>query len=310
MLLAFIAVLSVNRAAAEVYYNIAHMTNTIHAVDWAIAEGANAVEFDLEFTTDGRPRRFYHGGPCDCSCICPWSMYYRCDWYPRFVCSALRQDSSRPCNAESSVEALLNHAAGKSEIALVYIDSKINDNTNNEDKQRAGRRIVQTLNTQLFSRGYGGYVIIGAFSRQHLSYVEAAVGEAALSPYSSKIFFSVELGSLNSFNAAYPVMRGLNTNRIVFGTGETSCSPRDHDLQNLATARTNKEQGTISMAYTWTDDAISTIRRDLTYVNGIITNYPSRVRDALRRTNKQLATQSSTIHPATPPRYFNPFSYF
>ena len=60
--------------ARDPFYIIAHMTNTIHAVDWAVAKGANAIEIDLEFKADGTPFRFIHspsGEACDCTCMCP-----------------------------------------------------------------------------------------------------------------------------------------------------------------------------------------------------------------------------------------------
>ena len=114
------------------------MANTMHAVDWAIQEGANAVEFDLEFSANGHLRRFYHGIPCDCTCMCPWIFSFLCS-NSRFICSALKRDVSIPCNAEASVTTLLPHAATKSEIALIYIDSKIHSRMNDQQKQEAGR---------------------------------------------------------------------------------------------------------------------------------------------------------------------------
>ena len=274
------------------------MTNTIHAVDWAIQEGANAVEFDLEFSATGQLRRFYHGTPCDCTCRCPSIFSFFCS-SSHFVCTALRRDSSNPCHAATPVITLLSHAARKSAIALVYIDSKIHDRMNTRQKQEAGRNVVRTLTDWLFDRGYGGNVIIGAFSRQHLPYVQAAAIEASSSPYRHKIFFSVELGAFNTFPESHAVMQSLPTRNIIFGTGASSCSPGAHSQTTLDEARINKDRGTISMAYTWTDDAISTIEHDLNYVQGIITNFPSTVRDVLQRTGRRLATQYSTIPAAT-----------
>lgn len=293
-----VALLLVYHAAAEEYYNIAHMANTIHAVDWAIQEGANAVEFDLEFYASGQLRRFYHGTRCDCTCRCPSIFSFLCS-NDRFVCKALRHDSSNPCNAEAPVNSLLAHTATKSAIALVYIDSKIQDRMTTRQKQAAGRNVVRTVTTQLFRRGYGGNVIIGAFKEEHLSYVQAAVSEVSSSPYKHKIFFALERGSLQTFPEWHALMQDLPTRNIIFGTGESSCSPRPHSQTTLDEARINKIYGTISMAYTWTDDAESTIEHNLNYVQGIITNFPSTVRDVLQRTGRQLATQSSTIPAAT-----------
>ena len=270
------------------------MVNTIHAVDWAIQEGANAVEFDLDFYTSGYLRRFYHGTRCDCTCRCPSFLSFLCS-NDRFVCKALRHDSSNPCNAEATVNSLLAHVATKSAIALVYIDSKIPDSMNTRQKQAAGRNVVRTLTNQLFLRGYGGNVIIGAFSNDHLPYLQAAVSEVSSSPYKRKIFFALELGSLQTFPEWHALMQDLPTRNIIFGTGQSSCSPWAHSQTTLDEARINKDYGTISMAYTWTDDAESTIEHNLNYVQGIITNFPSTVRDVLQRTGRQLATQSTTI---------------
>ena len=294
-------------AAGEEYYNIAHMTNTPHAVDWAIDQGANALELDLHFAKSGnmvRLDRFKHGGGCDCTCICPWPFWSSCS-DPAFVCTALRHDSSSPCDAEAPVQELLTHVAGKSEIALVYIDSKVDTNWNSNLQQQAGRKVVVAVTNWLFEQGYHGNVIIGAFKDERRPYLESAVHEASISQHRRKIFFSLELaasfffGAYNTFPESYAIMRYLDTNNIIFGTGASSCLSDDHSLTTLELARDNKNSGRISMAYTWTDDRLKTIRRDLRYVQGIITNYPSRVRDELRRAGKQLATQSSTIPAAT-----------
>lgn len=274
------------------------MANTKHAVDWAIQEGANAVEFDLEFSASGKLRRFYHGTPCDCTCRCPSIFSFLCS-NNRFVCKALRHDSSNPCHAEAPLNSLLSHVATKSEIALVYIDSKIHEKMNPQQKQVAGRSVVRTLTNQLFRRRYGGNVVIGAFSDDHLPYVQAAVSEVSSSPYKHKIFFALELGSLQTFPKWHTLMQELPNRNIIFGTGESSCSPRRHSQTTLNEARINKDLGTISMAYTWTNVATSTIKHNLNYVQGIITNYPSEVRDVLWRTGRQLATQSTTIPAAT-----------
>jgi hypothetical protein len=56
-------------AFAQGFYAIAHMTNTAAAVDWALGQGANGVEMDLQFDAAGKPTFFKHGGICDCTCI-------------------------------------------------------------------------------------------------------------------------------------------------------------------------------------------------------------------------------------------------
>ncbi len=55
---------------------VAHMTNTPGAVRWALEQGANGVELDLQFVDD-QPDRFQHSidfEPCDCTCLCPFGQ--------------------------------------------------------------------------------------------------------------------------------------------------------------------------------------------------------------------------------------------
>lgn len=54
----------------EGFYNIAHMTNNKESVKWAMEQGANAVEVDLQFRDDGTPYQFFHSSICDCVCMC------------------------------------------------------------------------------------------------------------------------------------------------------------------------------------------------------------------------------------------------
>ena len=53
------------------FYSIAHLTNNIFAVDWAVCEGANTLEIELQFKDDGTPSAFFHSSICDCCCMCP-----------------------------------------------------------------------------------------------------------------------------------------------------------------------------------------------------------------------------------------------
>ncbi len=51
-------------------YIVAHMVNGQSQIndDWVIP--ANAIESDLAFNSDGSPKEFYHGPPCDCFRTC------------------------------------------------------------------------------------------------------------------------------------------------------------------------------------------------------------------------------------------------
>ena len=284
-------------SAADVFYNIAHGTNSIGAVDWAISQGANAVELDLDFSRSGQPRAFNHGPYCDCFCRCPAPFTRLCLRDSRSVCYPLREDFTFPCLAEIAVDVLLPYVASRPEIALVYIDSKLEDN---DDLVSAGNDIIVTVENLLFDKGYLGKVIIGAFSFDKLDYLgSAAIKGKLISPFGSRIYLTLENGILNPFAQSVGFMQtlleGIQVIPVIYGTGKSSCLPLSLDQEALELAAINKAGGVISMAYTWTVDSIRSIENDLDYVNGIITNYPSRVRDVIESTGRRLATTDDEL---------------
>jgi len=129
---------------------VAHMTNSKGAVNWAVRVGANGVEMDLTFKNDGTPKEFYHGGVCDCTCICPWW----CDG--NHVCAALQDDTGKSCNAYTpayEMAAYLGSAGIRDKLAIIYIDAKLGDSVS---YYVAGGRVVDMLNANVFKKGYKG----------------------------------------------------------------------------------------------------------------------------------------------------------
>ena len=281
------------------FYIIAHGTNTINAVNWAIGEGANAVELDLDFTASGQINQFQHGPFCDCICRCPFPFTRRCLQNPTFSCYPLRQEFSLPCLAVTAAETLLPYVASRSEIALVYIDAKLEDG---DDIDVAGNRVIQALEQLLFGNGYAGDVIVGAYNFDYLEYLRSAAIRGRLtSPYGQRIYFAFENGfrtpfaeSVSSLQTIIPI-EGFPVPPVIYGHGISSCIPVDLNQTDLQLAAINKASGAISMAYTWTVDCKLCIENDLDYVNGIITNYPSRVLEIIQKTGRRLATTADRL---------------
>uniref|UniRef100_A0A224YPS0 Sphingomyelinase n=1 Tax=Rhipicephalus zambeziensis TaxID=60191 RepID=A0A224YPS0_9ACAR len=48
------------------FYVIGHMVNSLEEVDDFIENGANALEVDIEFASNGTVLGTFHGAPCDC----------------------------------------------------------------------------------------------------------------------------------------------------------------------------------------------------------------------------------------------------
>lgn len=47
-------------------YNIAHMANSIREIKYFLSKGANAIETDVTFSSNGTALSTFHGYPCDC----------------------------------------------------------------------------------------------------------------------------------------------------------------------------------------------------------------------------------------------------
>lgn len=133
--------------AATLFYNIAHMTNNIESVKWAIRNGANAVELDY-FCSE-----FTHGIFCDCFCSMNLLDH---------VCEHYGVDGGfvEQCNAKETAENLLGYIASTN-LALIIIDSK----TTNEDE------IYKSVLNFLFRKGYKGKVLISAASSADWRYL-------------------------------------------------------------------------------------------------------------------------------------------
>jgi hypothetical protein len=260
------------------FYAIGHMTNTRSAVDWTVSTGANALEVDLSFDDAGNPTVFRHGFPCDCTC------------FTRGVCDHL--DS---CDASTDAPALLQHIATKP-IALLVIDSKVDGSTNSA----AGRNVVNLLASNLFAQGFGGAVIIGAPKLNAFPYLQAAAEAAQASPNGSRMYFTLD-GEGNDVSGVLGKLVSLASKNIVYGTGISACLPGEYETSILIGAA-NKGAGVIGLDYIWTLDKETSMARYIeSGAQGIMTNYPDRLVDLLRRRQIPLAAPGTAIPPSTNP---------
>ena len=69
--LQFVQLLNANKEfctlrSTRPFYVIGHMANSIELVKEFLYDGANAIEIDVQFYSNGIPKLIYHGLPCDC----------------------------------------------------------------------------------------------------------------------------------------------------------------------------------------------------------------------------------------------------
>jgi glycerophosphoryl diester phosphodiesterase len=266
-------------ARAEGYFAIAHMTNSADAVNWAVDNGANGLEMDLRFDGEGKPTHFRHGLPCDCTC------------FTGGVCKHL---GLTPCLSEVAADAQLKLIAGKPQVALVVIDSKVDDKT----PAVAGTNVVRLLVEHLFGNGYRGSVIVGAPQLSDFAYLQAAAVEAGGSAYASRIYFTVD-GEGDRTVETITKLTTLPSRQRVYGTGISACSPKQfHDA--IALGALNRAAGVIGLDYIWTIDKSSSMRDYLRAgAHGVMTNDPPALSSVLRAANLPLAPPGGGIGAVT-----------
>lgn len=271
---------------ANDFYVTAHMTNTVYSVQWALDQGANALEMDLRFHDDGAPNEFRHGGVCDCSCD-PVND-------GRHVCEFLRLGTLNACEASAKALDMMDELVSQSDrLALVIIDSKVDGGMPLSQQQASGSRVIDMLNERLFARGYRGKVVVSAANAEAYGYLLAAAKQATTSPYRDRIFFALDQMGKSRENAAnaLSILTQLPSRNRAFGAGITSCWSGDFEPA-ISTGDLNEDNNSSALTYLWTIDSESSMRTYLerTRPRAIITNRPALLKRVALSRGLHLAT--------------------
>lgn len=271
-------------SSQEHYYNIAHMANSSQLVDWAVTQGANGIEADLQFKNNV-PSFFQHGLPCDCT-FSPLAD----------ICRKVGFGSPiKACLLQENATTYLMHLASQSKIALFIVDTK-STTIDNSYKKIVGKQVVQLLNQYLFAMGYRGKVIISVSKLKENDYIQGVADEIRFSPYKDRIFitFDEETDVTEVLKTLIP----LSKNRV-YGTGITTAIPKTFYKQ-ISQAVRNEKSSVIGLTYIWTIDKDSSMKKYLELgARGILTNNPATLSALLQSLDKKLATPEDPIFPAT-----------
>ena len=262
---------------------IAHMTNSVEAVEWAAGSGANGVETDLQFDDDGNPTVFKHGGACDCTCV----NYGVC-----------RKLGKPPCETATPPEMLLKTiAANHGKLGLVFIDSKVG--RKNLKRKAAGKKVIGLLDTALFSnREFKGVAIVSVSEREDSDYLEAAAEAAKQGPNAARIYFAFD--GRNKVSRVLAALKALPSANVAYGTGISACTWGNYESE-IRTAAAEEKKGVISFVYIWTLDKPSSASAYLLAgANGVITNAPVAMIEQLTTDGYKLATPGTPLPPAKP----------
>lgn len=275
------------------FYSIAHMVNTKSAVDLAVGRGANALEFDVQYSGTS-PDRIRHGAPCDCSCkdcLFGASGYVCCDL------SCLSGDND--------IASYLSHVASKP-VTLAYFDNKVSDSWTEAEKADAGERLGRLIAEQLFGKGYKGRALIGVPTDAHAAFLRAAVRVLDSTPYGSRSLITMDFMTGQATTAITKLREIVPGWRAVYSVGISICSSKTF-YDEISTAVAELKKGNVAEVFIWTLDATSSIKDYISRgVTGILTNYPADAASAASSAGLTLATLP--LLPATGALFSAPFS--
>jgi|GEM_PF-2793004 len=277
---------------ANEFYAVAHMTNTLRSVQWAVQQGANGLEMDLRFNDDGTPKEFRHGGFCDCSCA---TSHPSTD-----VCAVLRIDSLNTCEGSADARAMMAEIVSvRSKIALVFIDSKVDESDPVSRQERAGKNVVGMLRNDLFARGYGGKVVVSVGKPDAYQYIDAAAKRASELPdVRDRIYFAFDQNGKSREDAATTLSleTRLSWKNRAYGTGISRCASGNYEPA-ISTGDLNEDRYVQGLTYLWTIDSESSMDSYLSRVRprAIITNVPSRLRQVAQRKGMRLAEPETAL---------------
>uniref|UniRef100_A0A2L2YPV5 Sphingomyelin phosphodiesterase, putative n=1 Tax=Parasteatoda tepidariorum TaxID=114398 RepID=A0A2L2YPV5_PARTP len=247
------------------------MVNSIYEMEEHLARGANAIEADLTFFSNGSVKQIYHGYPCDC--------YRVCDEKENFA------------KYLNHIRDLVNpdHSDRKRSLTFLFLDLKLGDVVRSE-KYKTGEEIAKYLITHLWSNDLTEPHIHVLLSIPHVSDAETIRGvrdtftNSKRESTMQKLGFDVGLNDdLNNIRRMW-VKLGVTENRWQ-GDGITNCLRAFRDDSRLRHAIRIRDSGTafIDKVYDWTLDTTAQIRRSLRAgVDAILTNFPERVVSVLQ----------------------------
>ncbi|CAF4720542.1 unnamed protein product [Rotaria sp. Silwood1] len=255
------------------------MANSGPSLDWAISQGANAIESDLHFDNNGNPTHFDHGGICDCICAVD----------DNHICNTVQTECEGLGASENAITHV-QHIARLRSVALVFIDSKVDANMG-ATLTKAGSAIIPFLDKYLFANGYQGQVIISSAKIDTYNYLRAAATTSKSSPNMARYFFTFDQEADNY--AGVMTILSRFTNNRVYGTGSSSWSHRERIIKAGVAGERNGEHG---MTYIWTLDKKSSMQEYINLgVQGIMTNRVASLKNLTISMDLKIAQPSDTI---------------
>lgn len=263
-------------------YVIAHGINLESTAKWALKQGVNAIEMDLNFQ-HSNSMFFHHGTPCDCTCsLFPSSNN---------ICSL----EEKVCKGSTNAETLLTYLADKS-LALIYIDSKLA--TASGDLHQTGVNVGKLLTDSLFDLGYNGTVIMGCPDLGGIDYLKGVVSWISSSKYEGRVAYSIDMEQ-NKQTKVLNALIDLSPYRA-YNVGITVCLPFSY-YDQIKFASANYAAGVLSMPPgIWTLDKETSMEKYVDFgARMLMTNIPETAIKIAKKKGFKLAQPGDFIRKCT-----------
>ncbi|GAB6022580.1 hypothetical protein CHUAL_006681 [Chamberlinius hualienensis] len=261
--------------SARPLYNIGHMANDIPQADQFLADGANALEVDVRFHSNGIPSKVYHGYPCDCFRDCR------------------RNENAKTYIAHIRERSTPGSGSYTNRLAMLMFDLKLNDVDNHETPlYAAGDSVASFLIDDLYLNGTSNtqlWVILGIPYTNHSPAINGfrdAFKRRNVTHLLDKIGYEVTEES--NMDLVQQTLRGLQINQGIWqGDGITNCVfLRSDSRLRQAIAKRDSPSGpwvSVDKVYRWTIDTKVAMRHTLRLgVDGIMTNDPDDLYEVIR----------------------------
>lgn len=261
------------------------MTNTVENVDWAVKQGANAVEADLKFDDASVGWYFQHNTETDISCDCT------CYIWGAFAGETHLCDNGHfgaPCTQWTKATTLLNHMASKEELAMVFIDPKVPTFANYYETKQAkvdlgtmlGRRIVKDL----FEHGnkkYRGIAVVGGYSMIDIDFLEAVAAHVDSTEFKDRVYYTIGMERRYDVTTVSKALAKIS-DYTFFADGLTACAPGDW-THEIKVGKAEYDKGTLAMPpLIWTVDKVSSMKDYLDAgARSLLTNSPKAALEAV-----------------------------
>ncbi|XP_077564093.1 dermonecrotic toxin LspaSicTox-alphaIA1i-like [Haemaphysalis longicornis] len=249
------------------FYIIAHMVNSLEEVDEYLTKGANAIESNIEFDSNGTVLGTFHGAPCDCFRTC--MKREKIDDFLEFI----RDVTSFPDSEH------------KGKVTLLFLDLRT-AKLSNKAKVKAGINIARSLVEYLWSdvtERNRINVLLSIPSVKERDVIRGAIAYI-MQKASPKLLDNIgfDVGANEPLDKISQMYKRLKIRQHRWqGDGLSNCVRFIMPVERLLRAirLRNAGKGFIDKVYHWTIDFPFYITRSIRHgVDGIISNRPDNVR--------------------------------